>query len=107
MPYASKEQKHAWTKQAIKNGYGKWLYQKRKRINQDAAEFKNALLRITKSKDAEAAAKIARKALRDSEKRWETLGEPHTRLEGAKTVFDIPEPSDDSLFEAVTKLGLS
>lgn len=77
MPYADPqakiERQREWRKKAIALGYGKWLYQKRKRVYQDAEWFREALLAIALKGDA-ASAQIAEDALADSRERWDSLG---------------------------------
>lgn len=98
MPYKSKADQKLWLKKAIRNGYGKWLYQKRKRVYQDAAEFKEALLAIGVAGDSEAA-QIANDALDASVERWASLGP-------APGMNQPPAHPDDSLLATLEKLEL-
>lgn len=77
MPYADPQEKlerqREWRKKAIANGYGKWLYQKRKRVYQDAEWFRDALMTIALKGDT-TSAQIADDALAASRERWESVG---------------------------------
>lgn len=101
MPYANPEDKRRWLKKAIQNGYGKWLYQHRVRVKQDAEKFREALESIENVGDT-TSVRIASLALRQSEKRWDSLGPAHAN--GALEKKKQTEP--DSLIDAMAKLGL-
>jgi len=103
MPYADPENKKLWSRKAVKNGYGKWLWQKRKRIYLDAKEFRSALENVMEVGDL-AAVNVASKALKKSDKRWEELGPPLTKPVHITT---NREATPDSLLQALAKLGLS
>ena len=89
VPYKDPAMKTAqmkrWRKKAIEEGYGKWLYARRKLRFDDAERFRKALEKIT-SADTEdrygdSAAlhmkEIAAEALRESDKASAELGEFH------------------------------
>jgi Tfp pilus assembly protein PilF len=82
MPYADPEDKRLqmkrWREKNIKNGYGKWLYARRKLRFDDAERFRTALTAITEisSMSYDNRAKvIARLALEESQKAEQELGE--------------------------------
>lgn len=76
MPFKDPEEKKRWMKewrkQSIKNGYGKWLYQRRALRQADGEYFREALEQIVKGVDDPQA--LARQALLDSTERWDDLG---------------------------------
>lgn len=99
MPYADPQDKKRWLHGAIANGYGKWLYQKRKRVYMDANEFQAALEKIVEIGDL-AAVRTAEKALAESKERWDSLGPANAGP------ISVKAQKPDSLIEAVAKLGL-
>lgn len=99
MPYRDSEKKlghmKLWRKQKMSEGYGKWLYARRKLQFQDARFFREALERIVEvgihdSRDHLMARSeilvIAQEAIRDSDQREAEVGpfEPPT------TVVELP-----------------
>lgn len=102
MPYADPQQRREhmreWRQKAIRNGYGKWLYQKRKRVYADAAEFRIALKEIAEGEYY--GYQIAQTALDASKERWESLGP-------APGIGDPPTKPDDELLETLEKLETS
>lgn len=106
MPFADPERKKQfmkeWRKRSIKNGYGKWLYARRSLRFQDADHFRETLEAIAEVPEGSASI-LASKALEDSEKRWLELGPPP----GGDGRPEPPKQADDTLLEALAKLGLS
>jgi hypothetical protein len=102
-PERKKEWNKRWRKESIRNGYGKWLYQQRALRFVDAAEFRLALETVCDVGD-KAAVDVAREALKSSEKRWSEL--PASPAPG-QLQDSSPKQPDDTLFEALERLGLS
>lgn len=115
MPFADPEQRREhmreWRKKAIRNGYGKWLYQKRKRVYTDAQEFKIALKMIANmptselnpdgdEQAADSMQTVALDALAASKERWDSLGP-------APGMGEPPTKPDDELLETLEKLETS
>lgn len=81
-PERKREVTKAWRQRVMPQGYGRWLYQRRKLRFQDAEEFRTALEWIadhhTEDRYGDSAAlemqEIARRALRDSRQREDDLG---------------------------------
>lgn len=76
-PEVRRNVQRQWNRRAIKAGYGKWLYAKRKLVYQDAEEFQSVLELILSEEIStlDAARLVASRALSDSRKRQEKLGE--------------------------------
>jgi hypothetical protein len=87
MPYADPEDKRwqmkRWREEHIKQGYGKWLYARRKLRFDDAERFREALEKISTAYtngDAEPLQRIALDALEESRQAEEALGQFQSQI---------------------------
>jgi hypothetical protein len=107
MPFKDPKQKLAyqaeWRKRSIRNGYGKWLYDRRALRFADAEHFREALERIAATSKDEATRKIARRALADSRKRESELG-PSPAVTPKRKEHKHPKYADDSLLKLLSTL---
>lgn len=105
MPFKNPEQKKAhmreWRKRKIEEGYGKWLYARRKVIYENEAAFHEAIgkaIDLLDINDLEGAREILAKALREAMERGDEIGsftkeeeEPNERHpEAAEDAGDAP-----------------
>jgi hypothetical protein len=103
------EAKLEWNKryraQSIKNGYGKWLYARRKARFVDAEKYQEALLKIAACDDLKKAKRIARDALRASIKRHEKIGpSPYSSRNDPEMHREFPE--GETIEQALKRMGL-
>lgn len=63
-----------WIQRNLKQGYGKWIYARRKLIRDEREIFHETLSEIAKAESIDAARLLASKSLSASQKRWKKLG---------------------------------
>ena len=84
MPYKDPRMKRGanqkWRRKAINEGYGKWLYERRKLRFDDAERFRVALEEIVDMETPEYMRDVARAALAESQKAEEKLGQFKKKL---------------------------
>jgi len=82
MPYKDPRKKRGanqkWRRKAINEGYGKWLYERRKLRFDDAERFRQTLVLIANGHNK--ARELAQIALEESREAEETLGEFKKKL---------------------------
>lgn len=94
-----------WRSRAIKNGYGKWLYARRKARFEDAEQHQAALLEIKACTDLKEAKKIARNALRRSVARHKKIGPPpYSSKNDPEMHREYPE--GETIEQALKRMGL-
>lgn len=102
-PEARREWGRNYRKRKMQNGYGKWLYARRKARFDDAEEFRSVLMFIANGKFGDIST-VAWIALEESMKRHDAVGDPP--LETLSENSNGAPPKADTLVQALAKLGL-